>query len=843
MTPPARRLSGALSDGLTPADSYLASRVDAAAGRAGRKLAESGLKTIRDLLRHFPKRYEDPRLPSDMGLLRLEETVTINARVQSTAVRPIKNNSQWLVNVVITDGRHKLDLAFFLKRRHLAAYYEREYWEGRMGLFTGRVKAYRGVRQLVHPEVIWEDQAATQDPRFAGRLIPIYPSVAGVQSPILQRAIQTSLTALGDDSPSDPLPAAILEPRGLPILGRALWQVHNPSSLDEANLARDRFRFEEAFILQTALAQRRHQAWQAGGAVRRSAVDGPDSLVRALDRRLPFELTPSQRAAGRKIAGLLDSSAPMNQLLQGDVGSGKTVVALRAMLQVIQAGGQAVLLAPTEVLAAQHFRTIRELLGPLASVGGSEPPEASLFEASSFSPDPGLPAASPGAVSRSTSRLSDAALSAASPSAVSRSTSRLFDATLPAGPPAPAARLGIRLLTGSLTAKTKAEALALIETGEVGLVVGTHALLEPTVQFKDLGLVVVDEQHRFGVEQRDALRTRGPNLPHVLVMTATPIPRTVAMTVFGDLGVTVLKDGPPGRLPVNTVWVNPATHPAWLDRVWQRVAEEVAGGHRAFVICPAIEPGEVESGTELVEEPEPAEQGQLAFPELDLGGMPGGGIVQVGGSGTGPGTARRPLASVSQTLEQLTAEPALRGVRLAALHGRMNPAEKDRTMAAFQRGEVDLLVATTVVEVGVDVPQATALVVLEADRFGLSQLHQLRGRVGRGTDPAVCLLVSQTAPETTAAARLEAMRRSRDGFELAEVDLENRREGQVLGDSQSGSSSLRLVRLTRDAGLIADARQAAGDLVNSDPELTGWPALADAITSLLAGREAYLERG
>ncbi|MDR2453844.1 MAG: ATP-dependent DNA helicase RecG [Bifidobacteriaceae bacterium] len=766
----------AAAAGAASADAYLAARVGRVAGRAGRKLAQAGLATIGDLLRHFPKRYEDPRVPTDMAQLRLDEVATINARVGAVSSRRLQAQSRWLVTAVITDGVNQLSLTFFLGRPHLVEYYEREYRPGRMGLFTGRVSLYRGLLQLVHPEVLWEDRAAEPDPRFEGRLIPIYPAVAGVQSPALQRAIQTALACLDDDAPTDPLPGAVLAARGLPPLGRALWQIHNPAAPGEWAAARARFAFEEAFTLQVAFARRRERARREGGAVPRPAKLGADSLVAALDRRLPFELTAAQAAAGAKLSALLSAGAPMNQLLQGDVGSGKTVVALRAMLQVVDAGGQAALLAPTEVLAAQHFRTIRDLLGPL-----------------------GRDVAGPGP-----------------------------------GPEAGSAALA--LLTGSVAPKAKAALLADLAAGQIGLVVGTHALLEEAVQFKDLGLVVVDEQHRFGVEQRDALRARADGQAHLLVMTATPIPRTVAMTVFGDLGVTTLEAGPPGRPPVATTWVNPQTHPSWLPRVWQRLAEEVAAGRRAFVVCPAIEPGQLEAGAELVEEP-PAEVGQLAFPSLPAAvPRPGEGE----GRPAGPG---RPLASVAQVLEQLRAEPALGGVRLAALHGRLSPAEKDRVMAAFSRGQIDLLVATTVIEVGIDIPEATALVVLDADRFGLAQLHQLRGRVGRGSDAAVCLLVSQAEPDSAAAARLKAMERTANGFELAEVDLETRREGQILGDTQSGASSLRLVRLSKDAALIADARAAAEQVVEEDPDLTRWPALRAAMERLLAGREAYLERG
>jgi ATP-dependent DNA helicase RecG len=808
------------------ADAYLAARIERVVGRGGKKLAGAGVKTVGDLLRHYPKRYDDPRVPTDMGGLRLDEVVSINARVASASVREIKGGTQWLVAVQLTDGDHQLGLTFFLKKWHLVEFYTRQYVVGRMGLFTGKVSLYRNRQQLVHPEVVWEDELRDQDPRFQDRLIPIYPAVAGVQSPQLQSAIRTALKALGDDAPTDPLPEAVLAARQLPGLGKAFWDIHNPAGPSQWQAARRRFRFEEAFVLQTGLARRRHQLATGAAAKPRPlpGTDRPASLVGRLDAVLPFELTPAQRRAGEKLAGLLATDRPMNELLQGDVGSGKTVVALRAMLQVVGTAGQAALLAPTEVLATQHYRTIEELL-----------------------------------------------------------------ARLPGG----GADVAVRLLTGSVPAKARVSLQGEVADGSAQIMVGTHALLEESIKFRDLGLVVVDEQHRFGVEQRDVLRTRAGDRPHLLVMTATPIPRTVAMTVFGDLGVTTLGDGPPGRPEVATTWVNPKERPRWLDRVWRRLAEEVAAGHRGFVVCPSIEPGEVEAGADLVPDDAPR-QGELAFAvpgaqtvpahsartrrrgsaaQAEAAGTAPGASLEPGGTGRSAGDAgaeggpanggwaqaglagaawatgdsqpggKRPLASVSQTLAELRANPALAGVRLAPMHGRMTSQEKDQTMAAFQRGEVDVLVATTVIEVGIDVPEATALVVLDADRFGLSQLHQLRGRIGRGKDPGVCLLVSEAEPDSAAARRLAAMEQTRDGFKLAEVDLETRREGEILGDSQSGRSSLKLVRLTTDQPLIADAREAAQAVVGADPDLAGHPALRKAVDALLAGREDYLERG
>jgi ATP-dependent DNA helicase RecG len=390
--------------------------------------------------------------------------------------------------------------------------------------------------------------------------------------------------------------------------------------------------------------------------------------------------------------------------------------------------------------------------------------------------------------------------------------------------------VSVRLLTGSVPPKAKVAVLADMVQGATDLVVGTHALLQDAVAFKDLGLVVVDEQHRFGVEQRDALRSGAARPPHLLVMTATPIPRTVAMTTFGDLGVVTLGQAPPGRQTVQTVRVNPSLQPRWLDRVWTRVAEEVAGGHRAFVVVPAIEPGQVEDGAELLGDGGAEVQGQLAFP--------------VGGGGPGRGPRPRPLASVAQVLEELAAKPALKGVRLAGMHGRLSADKKDQVMGAFQRGDVDVLVATTVIEVGIDVPQATALVVLDADRFGLSQLHQLRGRVGRGSDQAVCLLVSDAEPDTPADTRLGALVQFTDGFALAEVDLETRHEGDILGAAQSGSrGTLRLVRITKDGSLIAEAKDLAEHLVAGDPDLSAHPGLERAVRRAVGEREEFLERG
>jgi ATP-dependent DNA helicase RecG len=446
----------------------------------------------------------------------------------------------------------------------------------------------------------------------------------------------------------------------------------------------------------------------------------------------------------------------MHRLLQGEVGSGKTLVALRAMLAVVDAGGQAALLAPTEVLAVQHHRSLIAMMGDLAEggmLGGSD--------------------------------------------------------------------IGtqVALLTGSQPTAVRRRALLQAASGEAGIVVGTHALLADTVQFADLGLVVVDEQHRFGVEQRDALRVKSHVPPHLLVMTATPIPRTVAMTVFGDLETSTLTELPAGRQTVTTHLV-PADRPDWVARVWQRVREEVDKGHQAFVVCARIgDDGDDDEGND--------DMGPDDVPELD------------------EAQSRRPAAGVVQAIELLREEPSLRDLRIELLHGRLPVDESDRVMRAFAGGEIDVLVATTVVEVGVDVPNATVMVVLDADRFGISQLHQLRGRIGRGAAAGVALLVSGMPPGTPARERLEAVASTSDGFELARVDLEQRREGDVLGAAQSGMrSSLRLLRVLRDGDVIAAARQDAALLVEADPTFDDHPVLSYAIDVLVGSeREEYLERG
>ncbi|MET0304474.1 MAG: ATP-dependent DNA helicase RecG, partial [Microbacteriaceae bacterium] len=536
----------------------------------------------------------------------------------------------------------------------------------------------------------------------------------------------------------DPVPDAVRQERRLLSFSRALEAIHRPKKDAEHFAARDALRFQEAFVLQAALVKQRAAHRSSPATPRR-----PGTLSQAFDAALPFELTGDQQLVGGEIERDLVSGVPMNRLVQGEVGSGKTLVALRAMLAVADSGGQSALLAPTEVLAAQHFRSIVASLGPDL-----------------------------------------------------------------------APRLRPVLLTGQLPAAERKRALLAAASGGSSIVVGTHALLGDTVSFAELGLVVVDEQHRFGVDQREALRVKG-GAPHVLVLTATPIPRTVAMTVFGDLDISTISELPKGRSPISSHVVPLADAPGWEPRIWNRMAEELAQGRQAFVVCPAIDPKDA--------------------PDPDL--------ESVSDDESAP--KAEPGAAVLSVIEYVRANPALAGRRIEPLHGRLSSEEKDQTMRAFAAGDIEVLIATTVIEVGVDVPNASTMVVLDADRFGVSQLHQLRGRVGRGGVPGLCLFVTRAEAESIARERVEAVAATLDGFELASIDLELRREGDVLGRAQSGGrSSLRLLRVATDGDLIADARELALGIVDADPALDGHPALREALERRLDESErAFLAKG
>jgi ATP-dependent DNA helicase RecG len=721
--------------------------------RTAATLEKLGLATVGDLLRHYPRRYGTPGEFTDIRSLRTGEHVTVMAEVRSATVRTMRSRGGAMLEAIVSDGRDTLQLTFFAKRAGVLRMHEDKLRPGRTGLFTGTVGEYRGKRQLTHPDYILIGvDAADADAAIyeALRPIPIYPAAASAPTWRIARAVRTVLDPLQEGDVPDPIPAELRERDDLPTLLEALRLVHEPEHESDHERGRARLRYEEALVLQTALARRRAEHASLAAVARPPRAGG---LVDALDARLPFALTEGQLAVGEEISRDLAGDVPMLRLLQGDVGAGKTVVALRAMLQVVDAGGQAALLAPTEVLAAQHVRALRALLGPLGDggmLGGAE------------------------------------------------NTTRVV------------------LVTGSQGSRERRAALAEAAGGAAGIVVGTHALLSETVQFADLGLVVVDEQHRFGVEQRDALRSRAQTPPHMLVMTATPIPRTVAMTVFGDLETSVLAERPAGRADTVTHLV-PADNPAWIDRTWARVREEVDKGGRAYVVCARIDPSELPDAVDDSE----------ADDVLPLE----------------PAKERPPLAAATEVAAMLTDRPELAGVRIGLMHGRLSSEDKDVAMARFASGETPVLVSTTVIEVGVDVPEATAMVILDADRFGISQLHQLRGRVGRSSAPGVCLLVTSAEEGTLAHERLTALAATTDGFELAEKDLELRREGDVLGAGQSGRSSLRLLRVVRDAALIAKARDDARAVVEQDPSLDAHPALASAIRDWLGEtQEEFLER-
>jgi ATP-dependent DNA helicase RecG len=703
-----------------------------------------GIRTVGDLLRHYPRRMAERGELTDLASLRVDEDVTVMAEVLSSGVKGYDKGLR--AEIVVSDGHGKLSLVFFGRRNTWRA---DELQPGMRGLFSGKVGLFGKTRQLVHPEYMilrGDDLDAHEADDFAGALIPVYPASKDVRTWTISNAVRTVLRML--DPLPDPVPAKARAQRGLLDFDTAIRAIHHPADRDEWYAARRRLKWDEALGVQLALAQRRAAAAADPATAR---PPRPDGILAAFDAILPFTLTQGQRDIGELLAAELAQPHPMHRLLQGEVGSGKTVVALRAMLQVVDAGGQAALLAPTEVLAAQHARSIESLLGPLAQGG----------------------------------RL---------------------------GGDDGATR--VALLTGSLPAVARKTALLDAAVGSAGIVVGTHALIQDQVSFADLGLVVVDEQHRFGVEQRDALRGKAERPPHLLVMTATPIPRTVAMTVFGDLETSTLTELPRGRAPITTTVVPASEKPGWLDRTWQRIREEVEAGRQAYIVCPRI-------GADLAEDE--AEMADVAPPD-DL-------------------PPRRAPLAVSDVLPML-AEGPLAGLRLAALHGRLPPEEKERTMAGFAAGRIDVLVATTVIEVGVDVANATVMAVLDAERFGISQLHQLRGRIGRGEAPGICLLVTEAPAATLSRERLDAVAATTDGFALARLDVEQRREGDVLGAAQSGTrSQLRLLSLLKDEELITDARSEAAAIVAADPDLAAHPLLAAQVAALVAEEQAdYLEK-
>ncbi|GAA3674386.1 ATP-dependent DNA helicase RecG [Nocardioides ginsengisoli] len=716
-----------------------------------KRLAEGlGIETVGDLLRHFPRRYLETGSLTRIDNLRIGQLLCVVGEIAECEIKTYKdrrtNRPAYRVEAVLRTGGPPLKMTFFAKNQNTAHWHARRVAQGNRGVFLGKADRFRDQWQLVNPAMTIfgmsddEDDAGVGDVLDFGPLFPIYPLTKGVETWDIARAVTFARQVM--EPVAELLPDPLREEYDVLGIQQAYDWVHQPDDRDQVAQAHHRFRFEEALITQLVLGRRR-RARQAEGATARTG--GAGAVLAAFDERLPFELTAGQVEVGKQIEADLAQPHPMNRLLQGEVGSGKTLVALRAMLRVVDSGGQAALLAPTEVLAQQHYRSIATMLGDLGEGG-------TIFGS--------------GEGTR------------------------------------------VELLTGSMNKAQRTGPLSRIASGEAGIVIGTHALLQDNVFFADLGLVVVDEQHRFGVEQRAALTDKAAAPPHLLVMTATPIPRTVAMTVFGDLETSTLSELPAGRAPIQTNVVPLAEHPGWVARIWERIREEVGKGHQVYVVCPRITGDELEAGErDAVDLPRDDDDPDAPAP-------------------------KPPAAAVEDMIARL-AEGPLDGLRLGRLHGRLPADEKDATMRAFAAGDLDVLISTTVIEVGVDVANATTMVILDADRFGISQLHQLRGRVGRGGLPGLCLLVSHAEAESPSRERLDAVASTTDGFVLSRVDLEMRREGDVLGASQAGGrSSLENLRVLRDEDTIVAARHAAEGLLDVDAELGQAPGLADAVRAL-----------
>lgn len=713
---------------------------------------ELGLATVEDILRHYPRRYVVRGQLTDFHSLNDGDEVTILARIASCKVKKIPGRKGGILEVVVSDGSEKLLLTFFNQ-----AWRAKDLREGREGLFAGKVSQYKNQRQLAHPDYLLVpegEDAQTAADDFAGKYLPVYKATRKLPSWKIAQCVSLALANVGDLA--DPLPVQLQSQLDLPSLSKALREVHQPTDLLAAEKAIYRLTFDEALAMQLFLLLRKRE-------IRKNQSKVPtrlnEELLAQFDESLNFKLTAAQLRVWNEIRLDLAGDSPMYRLLQGDVGSGKTIIALRAMLSV--ENGQSALLAPTEVLAQQHFKTFTQLLGKLANRGALDGPMEGVR---------------------------------------------------------------IALLTGSTSSADRREILGLAKSGEIDILIGTHSLLNEELKFKNLELVVIDEQHRFGVEQRDVLRSKSEYPPHILVMTATPIPRTVAMTVFGDLDVSTLDELPLGRTPIQTHVVNSLTEPKLMDRTWQRVREEVSSGHQVYVVVPRISPTD-----------------DSDFSNFGLSGDELKRIKRL--SGDPELQFSQPASSVSEIFPKLRDE-ILNGLRIAALHGRLSSDEKESAMRAFQAHEIDVLVSTTVIEVGVDVSNASMMVILDAERFGVSQLHQLRGRVGRGQVPGLCILVTSATPESDAALRLKAVASTTDGFELSRLDLEQRREGDVLGSAQSGATShLRLLRVIRDESLIIKARQVATELIDSDEALVNYSGLLIEVDKLRQEeRASYLEK-
>jgi ATP-dependent DNA helicase RecG len=668
-----------------------------------------GLVSVADLLQHYPRRYSSRGELTPITNLPVGESVSIVAEVVDARERRTTGRISHILEVRITDGSGFLSLTFFNQ-----AWRQKNLLPGTRGLFAGKIGEYQGKLQLAHPDYeLFPDEVSQFDAKaWADQPIPIYPASASVTTWMIQKAMGIVLDTLGPLE--DEVPEYLATKHKLLPLSKAFEKIHRPENKTDWSAASKTLSYHEAFLLQANLIARKIENEKSPATSRAGKEKG---YLAEFDAELPFELTQGQESVGEEISADLARSYPMNRLLQGEVGSGKTLVALRAMLAVADTQGQSALLAPTEVLASQHFRSISKSLGEEL-----------------------------------------------------------------------AKKVGLTLLTGQLSTAERKKAMLEVVSGASKIVIGTHALFSEKVEFYDLGLVVVDEQHRFGVEQREKLRLKGKLSPHVLTMTATPIPRTLAVTVFGDMAVSSLTELPAGRKEIDSHVVR-AGDKNLVARVWERVAEEVAKGHQVFVVCPKIDESEKEH------------------------------------SG----------ASVESTTSQLKQNPNLANLEIDSLHGRMDPDQKSEVMARFVNKEIDVLVSTTVIEVGVDVPNATVMVILDADNFGISQLHQLRGRVGRGQAKGLCLLLTAAEDDSIALQRIEAVAGESDGFKLSEIDLELRREGDVLGANQSGGrSSLRLLQVIRDAALIQKVRVEVEELFEKDPGLETFPNLRLAIEATSA---------
>jgi ATP-dependent DNA helicase RecG len=678
-------------------------------------LSKLGVTTVLDLLTYYPRRYLDRTKQARLGDLEVGEEATVLVSVVRTSSRRTRNGKS-LVTTQVTDGSARLEISFFNQ-----PFRERQLTTGTDVVLFGRLEVFQGKRRMTNPVV---DLVGDR----TGRIVPVYPQSekAGVMSWDIARFAEETLQRAGEFA--EPLDEALLDRFDLVDRTTAFHGIHLPESMREAAAARRRLAFDELLRVQLELVRRKRELERTAVGIAHDTGDGTGGpLVERFHAALPYELTAAQRRVVGEITADLVKGHPMHRLLQGDVGAGKTVVAVSALLVAVQGGHQGALMAPTEVLADQHH------LGIAALLDGFTVPDT----------DDG----------------------------------NLFGG---AGLDRP---LRVALLTNRTPAAERRRLLADLAEGKVDLVVGTHALISEGIEFHSLGVVVIDEQHRFGVEQRAALRDKGSGeaVPDVLVMTATPIPRTAAMTVYGDLDVSVLDELPPGRTPIVTRWARDEADEAV---VWQQVRDEVGAGRQAYVVCP------------LIEESEKLE-----------------------------------VRSAQETYEELTAGE-LHGLRVGLLHGRVAPVDKEAVMSAFRRGELDVLVATTVIEVGVDVPNATAMVILDASRFGIAQLHQLRGRVGRGAAASTCWLVGEaTTPDGEA--RLEALVRSTDGFELAEVDLDLRGEGTIMGERQKGRNDLKLASLRRDREWVVKAREVAQEILDGDPDLTQHGLLAEEVALFL----------